>query len=163
RAASIAASLHARGAERIGVLVREPADVIAVLCAADSAGVETCLYPPHDERALLDLAGSLGHTALVVDAPLSVSEPRGILRDHPVSTAVGDPPTVTERPALLVLTTGTTGTPRATRHDLQRLLRAVRVDDTEAARWLLAYNLNQFAGLQVLLHVLTNGATLVVP
>jgi acyl-CoA synthetase (AMP-forming)/AMP-acid ligase II len=36
-------------------------------------------------------------------------------------------------------------------------------DPQPGARWLLAYNLNQFAGIQVLLHVLTSRATLVAP
>jgi len=68
----------------------------------------------------------------------------------------------------LVLTTGTTGEPRGVRHDWARLIRSTaRVSMIDAAdpgeRWLLAYGLHQFAGLQVLLHVFAAGATLVAP
>src|SRR5207253_8212995 len=65
---------------------------------------------------------------------------------------------------VLILTAGTTGRPRAARHDWSRLLAGVRRSESLAAtRWLLAYNLNQFAGLQILLYTLANRATLVVP
>src|SRR6185312_6690064 len=64
----------------------------------------------------------------------------------------------------LVLTTGTTGTPRGVRHDWNRLLRATkRIAPGAGQRWLLAYGLHQFAGLQLLLHVFAAGATLVAP
>lgn len=50
------------------------------------------------------------------------------------------------------------------RHDWGRLVRSVdRVREGDAQRWLLAYGLHQFAGLQVLLHVLAAQATLVAP
>jgi acyl-CoA synthetase (AMP-forming)/AMP-acid ligase II len=68
-----------------------------------------------------------------------------------------------ERP-LLILTTGTTGTPRGVRHDWSRLLRAAsRIRPAVEERWLLAYGLHQFAGLQIVMHVLAAGATLVAP
>ena len=67
---------------------------------------------------------------------------------------------VPEHAPVLILTTGTTGHQKGARHDWSRLIEAVRNPDPEpGARWLLAYNLNQFAGVQVLLHVLTSGAT----
>jgi acyl-coenzyme A synthetase/AMP-(fatty) acid ligase len=65
---------------------------------------------------------------------------------------------------VLILTTGTTGEQKGARHDWRRLAEAVRRPDPHpGTRWLLAYNLNQFAGIQILLHVLTSGATLVAP
>ena len=65
---------------------------------------------------------------------------------------------------MLILTTGTTGQQKAARHDWSRLAGAVRrPDPTADARWLLSYNPNQFAGLQVLLHVLVSASTLIVP
>ena len=70
----------------------------------------------------------------------------------------------TEARPHLVLTTGTTGAPRGVRHDWNRLVRSVRrVQPAPDERWLLAYGLHQFAGLQVLLHVFAAGATLVAP
>src|SRR6266700_1718323 len=68
------------------------------------------------------------------------------------------------RSPILILTTGTTGDPKGARHDWRRLLRAAegRAPAT-GSRWLLAYNLHQFAGVQMLVHVLSVGGTLVLP
>jgi acyl-CoA synthetase (AMP-forming)/AMP-acid ligase II len=76
-------------------------------------------------------------------------------------------PHVAEAPAsapLLVMTSGTTsGQPRAVRHDWSRVLRpAQNIARTPEQRWLLSYGLNQFGGLQILIHVLAAQATLVV-
>ena len=61
-----------------------------------------------------------------------------------------------------MLTTGTTGAPRGVRHDWNRVLRAAgRIKPAPDERWLLAYGLHQFAGLQILVHVMAAGATLV--
>jgi acyl-coenzyme A synthetase/AMP-(fatty) acid ligase len=69
----------------------------------------------------------------------------------------------TPRP-LLVLTTGTTGAPRGVRHDWSRVLRsAAHVQPSPGQRWLLAYGLHQFGGLQILVHVLASQVTLVAP
>jgi acyl-CoA synthetase (AMP-forming)/AMP-acid ligase II len=63
---------------------------------------------------------------------------------------------------LLVLTTGTSGNPQAAQHEWSRLLRVTgRIVPTPEHRWLLAYGLNQFGGLQILLHVAAARATLV--
>jgi acyl-CoA synthetase (AMP-forming)/AMP-acid ligase II len=53
--------------------------------------------------------------------------------------------------------------PRGIRHDWSRLLRGVADTDAGAERWLLAYGLHQFGGLQLLLQVMAAGATLVAP
>ena len=58
----------------------------------------------------------------------------------------------------LVLTTGTTGLPRGVRHDWSRLVRGVDgLGHSPDQRWLLAYGLHQFAGLQIVQHVLATG------
>jgi acyl-CoA synthetase (AMP-forming)/AMP-acid ligase II len=50
------------------------------------------------------------------------------------------------------------------RHDWHRFLRSTgRIAPAPGQRWLLAYGLHQFAGLQILLHVFAAGATLVAP
>jgi len=65
---------------------------------------------------------------------------------------------------VMILTTGTAGYQRGVRHDWRRLVGAMRhADPVPGARWLLAYNVNQMAGVQILLHVLASQATLVVP
>jgi acyl-CoA synthetase (AMP-forming)/AMP-acid ligase II len=81
--------------------------------------------------------------------------------------AAGDgelPPTAADAAPLLVLTTGTTGEPKGIHHDWRRLLATAKDRRPEpGSRWLLAYNLHQFAGIQMLVHVLSVGGTLVVP
>jgi acyl-coenzyme A synthetase/AMP-(fatty) acid ligase len=65
---------------------------------------------------------------------------------------------------VLILTSGTTGRPKGTRHQWSRLLSAAHPERRVAPRrWLLAYNLNQYAGIQVLLHVIGSADTLVLP
>ncbi len=55
----------------------------------------------------------------------------------------------------MVLTTGSTGTPKGVRHDWSRqLARMKKARDGSGQVWLLAYGPQQFAGLQVLIHVL---------
>ncbi|WP_067434074.1 AMP-binding protein, partial [Nocardioides jensenii] len=65
---------------------------------------------------------------------------------------------------VLIRTTGTTGEPKAARHDWRILERTVEgVTPRPHQRWLLAYGPQQFAGIQVLQHVLAARATLVAP
>jgi acyl-CoA synthetase (AMP-forming)/AMP-acid ligase II len=76
----------------------------------------------------------------------------------------GDEPDVPPQRPLLILTTGTTGAPKGVRHDWTRLLRPFgQVPAAPEQRWLLAYGLHQFGGLQLVLQVLAAGATLIAP
>jgi acyl-CoA synthetase (AMP-forming)/AMP-acid ligase II len=63
-----------------------------------------------------------------------------------------------------ILTSGTTGTPKAINHSWDTLASPVRRDSryTET-RWLLTYPLYLYAGTQVFLHAFLNWATLVIP
>jgi acyl-coenzyme A synthetase/AMP-(fatty) acid ligase len=54
--------------------------------------------------------------------------------------------------------------PRGVRHDWSRLLRSAgHISPAPDERWLLAYGPHQFGGLQVLIHVMAAGATLIAP
>lgn len=154
--------LVSRGATRVGVAGEDPVSIITAVAGASAAGVEVCVYPrslgPPEIGAF---AERLGHEHVVVDVPVDVAGVATI----PLGQLDGDaelPDTPAE--GVLILTTGTSGTPKGVRHEWARLIAGVpRADDQEARRWLLAYNLNQFAGFQVLLHVLVHRCTLVVP
>lgn len=158
RARSLAAHLRVQRIDRLA-LARVEADEVLVAWAAGSlAGTQLCLYPPDGPEEWAALAARFDHDVVWADGPCPL--------DERAPADPGEPERATERP-LLVLTTGTTGAPRGVRHDWNRLLRSVeRIEPTPASadeRWLLAYGLHQFAGLQVLLHVMAAGATLVAP
>ncbi len=171
RAETLSAGLIARDVSRFAALDHDAATVLSTMAAASLAGIESCQYPPLDDGAeLRELTERFDHHVVLTDEPartalaatvpdLDVLSTRE-LADSGGSAAVQPP---AEHP-LLVLTTGTTGTPRGVRHDWNRVLRAAaRVSPAPDERWLLAYGVHQFAGLQILVHVMAAGAVLVAP
>jgi acyl-CoA synthetase (AMP-forming)/AMP-acid ligase II len=162
RSTSLACGLRAREIDRFAC-IGHPADLVPVLCASTAVGSEACVYPQGSDAATI--AGCMerfDHRVLITADPLDVDGNEVIGLDRLADSHGELPPAPTSAPAL-ILTTGTTGEPRGVRHDWFRLAGAVKQPGPADARWLLAYNLNQFAGVQVLIHVLISGATLVVP
>jgi acyl-CoA synthetase (AMP-forming)/AMP-acid ligase II len=162
----VAANLRRRGIERAAIVDPDAATVLALLGGMALAGVEACQYPPVDEPDQIALlAERFDHDVVItprtdLGSVATVIEP-GELLDAPAGPWTEPLPPV--RP-LLVLTTGTTGAPRGVRHDWGRLLSGLdRLRPGTGQRWLLAYGLHQFAGLQVIVHVMAVGATLVAP
>jgi acyl-CoA synthetase (AMP-forming)/AMP-acid ligase II len=165
-AETIAAALSDRGITRVAVVDHDAGSVAALLAAASLVGAEACQYPPDsDPDQVSALAARFDHHTVVtpradLGAELEVIDPARLSG----TAAAPTPPAPPEERPLLVLTTGTTGAPRGVRHDWQRLMRGTaRIESAPGQRWLLAYGLHQFAGLQVLLHVFAAGATLVAP
>ena len=162
----VAAALRESGVRRFALVDHEADTVVALLAGASAAGAEACQYPPAEPDEIAELVGRFDHDLLVSErddldgAGARVVPPNAWLGDAAPAT---DEPAADGRPHL-VLTTGTTGAPRGVRHDWDRLLRSTaRIKPAAGERWLLAYGLHQFAGLQVLLHVFAAGATLVAP
>ena len=63
---------------------------------------------------------------------------------------------------ILILTSGTTGQPKCDLYLWSKLFaQAKKGNEDLNERWLLAYRLNHFAGIQMLVHALRNGSTLV--
>ncbi len=157
--------LRARGITRIAVADHEALPVVALLAGASAAGVEACLYPPNPADEVQDLLARFDHDVVATDRD-DLEAPTVVAISELIGDA-GEEPTAEELPTQrphLVLTTGTTGAPRGVRHDWSRLLRGTgRIKPAGDERWLLAYGLHQFAGLQILLHVFAAGATLVAP
>lgn len=164
-ARATAAAIAARRLRRFAIVERDAAAVIALLAGAALAGAEPCQYQADIAPGEFGTeAAARGHKVLItrrrdlgddleVLGPELLSEPG----------AAPAPPTAVEQP-LLIRTTGTTGAPKATSHDWRRLARTVaRVAPAPEQRWLLAYGPHQFAGIQVLQHVLAAQATLVAP
>ena len=160
----VAGALRQRDLTRFAVLEPDAAWVMRILAGAALAGAEPCQYQP--DMATTEFAQKstvLGHTTVVtrrddLGPECAVIRPEELLLTEPVDAAVaGDQP-------LLILTSGTTGLPKAARHDWRVLGRTVdRVRPAPEQRWLLAYGPQQFAGIQVLLHVAASQATLVAP
>jgi acyl-CoA synthetase (AMP-forming)/AMP-acid ligase II len=166
-ARGVASALKRDDVDRFAVVDHEAETVIAILAGASLAGAEACLYPPAEPPEIGDLLARFDHDLIVTprddlsELGARVVTPNELGQPPEADASDAAPP---EARPHLVLTTGTTGAPRGVRHDWNRLLRATdRIKPGAGERWLLAYGLHQFAGLQVLLHVLAAGATLVAP
>lgn len=162
----VAGGLRATGVSRIAVLEPDAAHLLRVLAGAALAGVEPCLYQPDlpAEEFLADVV-ALGQEAVVtrrtdLDGSVPLLDPDQLLTSAPLPARV-DP--AMPQP-LIVRTTGSTGKPKAVRHDWRVLARTVSEVPAHAGeRWLLAYGPQQFAGIQVLQHVAAVHGTLVAP
>jgi acyl-coenzyme A synthetase/AMP-(fatty) acid ligase len=165
RSDALAAGLHARGVKRFAAVIDDVADAVALLAASTAVGAEACLYSGAlDPASVAELAARFDHDLVITDRAAALDEVGHVALDALADDAPRPAPVRGGPAPVLILTTGTTGQPKGARHDWARLASSVRVDERQRAkRWLLAYNLNQFAGLQVMLHVLVNKATLVVP
>lgn len=175
RARSVAAGLRSAGVERFAVVDVEAEVVLPLLAGASLAGAEACVYPPSEAAEIGALAERFEHTVLVSDradlAGLAASDavevvPTGAWLASSLESGGSGDALPSSRPHL-VLTTGTTGLPRGVRHDWSRLVRGVervqQAQHDDDQRWLLAYGLHQFAGLQIVQHVAAAAATLVAP
>lgn len=166
RAEALAAGLRDAGISRFGVAAAGTPDVVVALIAATAVGAEACVYPRDlDAAGWSAFADRLAHEVVLTDEPVALETGRAVpLAELETATPSAAGMQAADSSPVMILTTGTTGTPKGARHDWRRLADAVRhPDDQGGTRWLLAYNPNQFAGLQVLLHVLVSRGTAVVP
>jgi acyl-coenzyme A synthetase/AMP-(fatty) acid ligase len=164
RSEQLAAGLRARSLRRFGCRIDNVGELISMLAASAATGSEACVYPAHfDDQSLAQLARAFGHPAVVSDCAVVPPDVPAIPVDE-LAHMSGIRAKAPESPRVLILTTGTTGRPKGVVHEWSRLVAGVRhPDERPGGRWLLTYNMNQFAGVQVLLHCLVSRATLVVP
>jgi acyl-CoA synthetase (AMP-forming)/AMP-acid ligase II len=167
QAEGVAAYLRAHGIARFGILDYDASNLLALLGGAALAGVEPCPFPPLETHGELDeQAARFDHTVVVspydvAGGQTTVIDPAVLFGFDGESMRGQNGP---ERQPLMMLTTGTTGTPRGVLHDWHRLLRpSAQTATASDQRWLLAYGPHQFGGLQVLIHVMAAGATLIAP
>jgi acyl-CoA synthetase (AMP-forming)/AMP-acid ligase II len=162
----IAAAFTAQKLTRVAIVEPDAAWVIRLLAGAALAGVEPCQYQADtDPQEFSEQATALGH-GVVVTRRTDLAGALEVLRPDELNAtparafrAVEDGPQ-----PVMIRTTGTTGLPKAARHDWRVLSKTVEsVRSAPEQRWLLAYGPHQFAGMQVLLHVLASQATLVAP
>lgn len=160
QAARVAAELRDSGLTRFGIADPDPAVVLALLAGAAWAGAEACVYPTAaTDQGLVDLADLFQHDTVATTRDLGpiACAPKQLLESPAdrVDVATGARP-------LMVMTTGTSGFPRGVLHEWDRVLRVTdRIRPATDQRWMLAYGLNQFGGLQILIHVLAARARLV--
>ncbi|HEX3333886.1 MAG TPA: class I adenylate-forming enzyme family protein [Acidimicrobiales bacterium] len=163
----VATALRRRGIARFAVVEPDAAWVLRLLAGAALAGAEPCQYQPDTDAAeFADHAALLDHKYVVTRREDLVG-PFELVRPEQLAAEEGDRSLRsgddTDQP-LMIRTTGTTGLPKAARHDWRILGRTVAsVRPMPEQRWLLAYGPQQFAGVQVLLHVAASQATLVAP
>jgi acyl-CoA synthetase (AMP-forming)/AMP-acid ligase II len=160
---AVARGLQAEGITRFGVHLDDVGALLTVLCGSSAVGAEACTYPlALDAAGVESYAATFDHGVVVTDR-LVLSGTRAVPVEA-LARPEGDLPPLPAIAPTLILTTGTTGHQKGAQHDWYRLVGAAKHTDAKpGTRWLLAYNLNQFAGVQVLLHVLTSKATLVAP
>lgn len=136
---------------RIGVQLPPSSSWIAALGALDALGCPALLLPPDlaDERlaetcARMQLAAVIASTGVVE-------------REGRVAVTESSEATVT------LLTSGTTGVPKAVTHSWKSLTGPTRIDARfVGSRWLSGYPIHLYAGLQVFAQCFTNAGTLVV-
>ncbi len=163
----VATALRRRDITRFAVVEPDAAWVLRLLAGAALAGAEPCQYQPDtDAVEFADHASMLDHKVVVTRRD-DLTGPFDLVRPESLVAEEADAALRTSRDTpqpLMIRTTGTTGLPKAARHDWRILGSTVaRVRPMPEQRWLLAYGPQQFAGVQVLLHVAASRATLVAP
>jgi acyl-CoA synthetase (AMP-forming)/AMP-acid ligase II len=163
----VATALRRRGITRFAMVEPDAGWVLRLLAGAALAGAEPCQYQPDTDAAeFADHAAMLDHTIVVtrrddLTGPFELVRPEALTAEPADDTLVADDDSAQP---LMIRTTGTTGLPKAARHDWRILGKTVaKVRPMPDQRWLLAYGPQQFAGVQVLLHVAASRATLVAP
>ncbi|HSM56859.1 MAG TPA: class I adenylate-forming enzyme family protein [Candidatus Sulfomarinibacteraceae bacterium] len=176
RVLAAAGRFRASGVQRAYFYAPDSASVIVGLLAADHIGASACvlnhLYNSADLHYVLQQIGP-GHYFSSRPSGLDAGKAEdiaAILQEAHKTGAAPEPAQPSPGTAgnaaedVIILSSGTTGMPKAARYTWSRLLNQVRHIDRDASRvWLLTYGLCHFAGMQMLLHVLANGHTLVLP
>ena len=143
---------------RVGLSFQPTADSYAALAALDRLACDVFLFDarfPMEEA--LRQAKNLKLGAFLSQGKSAVG---GEFQSHelPGEEEWSGSSTVT------ILTSGSTGEPKAARHSWESLSRPVRQGAVNVApRWLLSYRPNLYAGLQVALQCFVDRGTLVVP
>jgi acyl-CoA synthetase (AMP-forming)/AMP-acid ligase II len=155
---SVAANdLSALRGQRVGLLHRGDGPSWAALTALDRLAAEVFLLdaalPADEVRRLAEdfqFAATVSMNSLDSQLPWHVD----FLQTSPGSG----------ESSVTILTSGTTGRPKAAKHTWASLARPVRItSEAEPSSWLLTYRPHLYAGLQVSLQCFASGATLVNP
>jgi len=166
RCEKITAAIQELRSARIYLHAADCVELVLTAIAADAAGVELCILNHAMSAVEVEaLLRRLGRGLLISEVPLEIE---GFEEVSLSTLADGNARDMDARrakqvSAIIILTTGTTSSPKAARHTWGCLFAALNRQRSEPSRWLLAYPLNHFAGIQVLLHVMNNRGTLLIP
>ena len=125
----VAAGLQRRGVTRFAVVESDAAWVIRLLAGAAIAGAEPCQYQADTAPGeFAEQAPALGHEVVVtqrrdLDGPLRGDPPRRAHRQPPSAPTTAVPADGAQ--PIMIRTTGTTGLPKAARHDWRVLGKTV--------------------------------------
>ncbi len=169
--AELAEQIKRRKQDRVYFYAANSAHLILGVIATEAAGLQCCILNRQSPREeLVTLLDRLGAGLFVTDSNVAVPAAQGVLLDDLARAAQERPRLKShsvskEQPGtIVVLTTGTTGLPKAAQYTWDRLLGKIPArEGANGKQWLLAYPLNHFAGLQVLLAALRDQCTLVIP
>jgi acyl-CoA synthetase (AMP-forming)/AMP-acid ligase II len=158
QAHDMTAALAAVGSRRVGLSLRAAGESYAALAALDKLESDTFLFDAHLSQAeILALARKL-RLGAVLATPSD-----GQSSEFKVHELCGEEKW-SGKSSVTILTSGSTGDPKAARHTWESLSRPVRKGPEGAApRWLLTYRPNLYAGLQVMLQCFADRGTLAIP
>lgn len=166
QSATVATFLKRQAPGTVFLQGADSAHLAVCLIACDMADRRSCIIseestPAEAERIIDNLGGGL----FVTTEPLAQGRDTATFQEMfggPRSTDAL--PEESGTAGIAILTSGTTGAPKAALYTWEHLMSQARVIEGESdAVWLLAYPLNHFAGLQMLIHTLVNASTLVLP
>lgn len=144
-----ATSFSALAGKRVAVPLASSPASIARLFALARAGVHVFLLAENQSRSRIEAWASEFRWAAAVNHD-------GSVWDWDLATKPS------KRDQVTILTSGTTGRPKAVEHTWESLLRPVR-PTPPGQSWLLTYRPHLYAGLQVVLQCLGNQGTLALP
>lgn len=141
---------------RVGLALNEPTEFVPAVAALEALRCHVFLVGGRSHKEIMELADRLQWNVILwnlIDSP----------QIHSASAVPADIDSHSEG-IVTMLTSGTTGRPKAANHTWGTLASPVRRDPRyERNRWMCAYPLNLYAGTQVMLQALLNWSTLVTP
>lgn len=141
---------------RVGLALTEPTEFVPAVAALEALHCHVFLTGRRSPKEIMELADRLHWNVIVWnldDSPQIHSAPAILAGIGSLSEGV-----------VTILTSGTTGRPKAANHTWTTLASPVRRDPRYARnRWMCAYPLSLYAGTQVMLQALLNWSTLVMP
>lgn len=156
---SLTPRLQSLSRRRVGLVTRPNAGCFAALAALDHLQCDVFLLDDLlQPEAMQRLARELQLGAIV-----DQGRPTEGGQDWRIEPLGGEQPG-SGHGSVTILTSGTSGRPKAARHHWASLMRPVRRNEAvDRQRWLLTYRPQLYAGLQVVLQCFASHGTLVVP